>query len=187
MRQAHTHTNSILTLFCEICNTKEDFIFLRNKGICQICDIGKTEVKKVKRRSKIGLTYSGRTMRCIVTNAKCLSRFVITTPRAPDAVRLGNAPTKNGLIPPSSRSKVILVRSHSYAPSFRGFRLDTASAPSLKSRCNKKMSLCGNNEASATIYLYPVTTQRITHPLQHICKYNTYRHPSIRLNFDFNS
>ena len=84
MRQAHTHTNSILTLFCEICNTKEDFIFLRNKGICQICDIGKTEVRKVERRSKIGLTYSGRTMRCIVTNAKCLSRFVITTPRAPD-------------------------------------------------------------------------------------------------------
>ena len=49
MRQAHTHTNSILTLFCEICNTKDDFIFLRNEGVCQICDIGKTEARKVEK------------------------------------------------------------------------------------------------------------------------------------------
>ena len=55
--------------------------------------------------------------------------LVIATPRTPDAVSPRQCPTKNGLIPPSSRSKVILVRSHSYAPSFRGFRLDTASPP----------------------------------------------------------
>ena len=105
MRQAHTHTNSILTLFCEICNTKEAFIFLRKEGVCQICDIGKTEVKKVERRSKIGLTYSGRTMRCIVTNAKCLSRFVITTPRAPDAR--------------FAQSNKVIVRSRLYVPTLR--------------------------------------------------------------------
>ena len=36
-------------------------------------------------------------------------------------------PTKNGLTPPSSRSKVVIVRARSYAPSFRGFRLGTTS------------------------------------------------------------
>ena len=45
--------------------------------------------------SKIWLKYSGQTMRCIVTNNQCTVRFVITTPRAPDAVRLGNPPRKN--------------------------------------------------------------------------------------------
>ena len=60
MRQAHTNTNSILTLFCEICNTKEAFIFLRKEGVCQICDIAKTEVKKVEngRKSKSKFVYS---------------------------------------------------------------------------------------------------------------------------------
>ena len=59
-------------------------------------------------------------------------RLAITTLRAPDAVSPRQCPTKNGLIPPSSRSKEVIVRPRSYAPSFRGFRLDTASAPSLK-------------------------------------------------------
>ena len=56
-------------------------------------------------------------------------RLVIATPRTPDAVSPRQCPTKNGLIPPSSRSKEVIVRTHFYAPSFRGFRLDTASPP----------------------------------------------------------
>ena len=63
---------------------------------------------------------SGKSVRC---------RRVIATLRTPDAVSPRQCPTKNGLIPPSSRSKEVIVRAHSYAPSFRGFRLDTASAP----------------------------------------------------------
>ena len=35
----------------------------------------------------------------------------------------GYVPTKNALIAPYSRSKAVLVRTRSYAPSFRGFRL----------------------------------------------------------------
>ena len=53
----------------------------------------------------------------------------ITTLRAPDAISPRQCPTKNGLIPPSSRSKEVIVRTHFYAPSFRGFRLDIASPP----------------------------------------------------------
>ena len=56
-------------------------------------------------------------------------RLVVATPRTPDAVSPRQCPTKNGLIPPSSRSKEVIVRTHFYAPSFRGFRLDTASPP----------------------------------------------------------
>ena len=48
--------------------------------------------------------------------------------RSPDAISPQQCPTKNALMAPSSRSKEVVVRARFYAPSFRGFRLDTASA-----------------------------------------------------------
>ncbi len=69
-------------------------------------------------------------MAVIVPSSKAYSyrHLAIATLRAPDAISTRQCPSKNGLIPPSSRSKEVIVRSHFYVPSFRGFRLDTASA-----------------------------------------------------------
>ena len=56
-----------------------------------------------------------------VYRIKC--HLAIATLRAPDATSPRQCHTKNALIAPSSRSKVIIFRARSYAPSFRGFRL----------------------------------------------------------------
>ena len=73
--------------------------------------------------------------------------------RTPDAISPRQCPTKNGLIPPSSRSKVILDGSHSYAPSFRGFRLDTASPPA-KMVDIIPMSLWDNTSTTTAMQVY---------------------------------
>ena len=62
-----------------------------------------------------------------------LDRQGIVPLRTPDAISPRQCPTKNGLIPPSARSnKACLNEVSQPRRSLRGFRLDTASAPSLK-------------------------------------------------------
>ena len=57
----------------------------------------------------------------------------IVPPRAPDATSPRQCPTKNALMAPSARSnKACLNEVSQPHRSLRGFRLDTASAPSLK-------------------------------------------------------
>ena len=60
-------------------------------------------------------------------------RLVIATPRTPDAVSPRQYPPKNALMAPFARSnKAGLNEVSQPCHSLRGFRLGTASAPSLK-------------------------------------------------------